>query len=164
MPKERILDGIKFTYSGILEFQIIYQSIKDFWDSKGFDYLEKKHEEKISEDGSRDITLEWNCEKKVTDYCKYVYEFKVNIKGMKPVMIKGKEFFHVNEFKVELNADLEVDYDKFFGDKPFNIFLRALYEKYIISGEIKEHKKKVRTIGEEFLNMLKDLTASFKVL
>jgi len=163
MPKDKILDGVKFVYSGLLEFETIYQAIKDFWDAKGFDFLEKKHEEKVKEDGSRDIKLEWGCEKKVTDYCKYIYNFGIEVSGLKPVNVNGREMHHVDEFSVELNAELEVDYEKFFGDKPFNIFLRALYEKYIVSGEIKEHKKKVRAIGEEFLGMLKDLTASFKI-
>jgi len=163
MPKERILEGIKFKYSGLIDFRVFYKAIKDFWDSKGFDYIEKKHEEKVKEDGSRDVKLEWYCEKEVTDYAKYIYELEIEAEGLKIVDVNGKKMEHVDSLSVSLNGDLEFDYERFFGDKPFNIFLRALYEKYIVGSEVKEHKGKVAEIGLEFIDMVKDLTASYKV-
>ena len=163
MPKERILEDIKFKYSGLIDFRAFYKAVRDFWDSKGFDYIEKKHEEEVNDDGSRDVKLEWYCEKEVTDYAKYIYEFEIEVEGLKIVDVKGKKMEHVDSLSITLNGDLEVDYEEFFGDKPFNIFLRALYEKYIVDSEIKEHEKKVAKIGLEFIDMIKDLTASYKV-
>ena len=162
MPKERIVGGRKFTYSGLIDFKTLYKSIKDFWDAKGYDSLEKSHKEKVNDDGSRDVELSWSCQKDVTDYARYIFEFSVGAKGLKLVKVDGREMEYVNELNITINGDLEVDYSKFFGDKPFNIFLRALYEKYIVKEEIKEHRKRVSITAEEFLDMIKTLTASYK--
>ena len=162
MPRERIVSARKFSYSGLIDFKTFYKSIKNFWDSKGFSSLEKEHKEKVNEDGSKDIELSWSCEKEVTDYAKYIFEFSLGAKGLKLVKVDEREMDYVNELNIIINGDLELDYGKFFGDKPFNIFLRALYEKYLVGEEIKEHKKKIISIAEEFLDMIKTLTASYK--
>lgn len=160
MPKERVVDGKTFTYTGIVEFKKLYSQLKEFWDSKGFDFLEKSHEEKLSDDGSRSFKVVWSCEKKVTDYAKYVYEITISAEKIK-LSQGGKEY--IENFKILINGDLEFDYGKYFGDKPFNMFLRALFEKYIASGEIKEHKKKISQIAEDFIKLAMDLTASYKL-
>ncbi len=166
MPSQKIIDGKKFSYSGLLNFADIYKAIKDFWDSKGFSFDEKEHEEKVKDDGSRDITLKWETSKDVTDYVKYKYDFEVNVSGLKKVVVDingtKKEMDYVEEFSVELNGELETDFSGLFEGKPFHAFLRGLYEKYVVKPEIKSHVKQLVKIGNEFLDMLKEKTASYK--
>ena len=78
-PKDRIVDGKTFSYTGLIDFQKFYKSMKEFWDNKGFDFLENKHEEKVKDDGSRSVNLEWHTEKKITDYVTYSYDISITI-------------------------------------------------------------------------------------
>ncbi len=163
MTRERIIDSKIFSYTGLLNFQKLYSSIKEFWESKGFDCNEKSHEERVKDDGSRSIKLNWSCERKVTDYIKYIFEWTLEIENMKLSDLKDTKLEYVENMKVVINGDIDVDYGKLWGDKPFNIFLRALFEKYLYDSELREYKKTLGKIGEEFLNLLKDHTASYKI-
>ncbi|MGC9079306.1 MAG: hypothetical protein ACP5G1_01060 [Nanopusillaceae archaeon] len=161
MPaKNRIIDNKKFSYSGPIDFQKFYKSLKEYWDSKGFDFLETKHDEKVKEDGSRSISLEWHIEKKVTDYVTYSYDISISLDNLK-VLEGGRQY--AENLSITINGDLITDYAKYFGDKPFNIFLRGLFESYIFGSEIGEHKKNLSKIGDGFLDLAKDLTASFRL-
>lgn len=163
MPKERIVDGLTFVYSGVVDFKQLYSEIKNFWDGKGFDSIEKKHEEKVKEDGSRGIKLSWYCEREVTSYAKYIYEWELSIEKMKLIKINDFLREYVENMKIVINGDLEFDFGKYFGDKPFNIFLRGLFEEYVYKGEIKEHKKNVSKIANQFLDLIKTMTSSYKL-
>lgn len=159
-PKERIVDGKTFSYTGLIDFQSFYKSMKEFWDNKGFDFFENKHEEKVKDDGSRSISLEWHTEKKITDYVTYSYDISISIDTLK-LLDNMKQY--AENLNIKINGDLITDYQKYFGDKPFNIFLRGLFEKYLYDSELKDHKKNVGKIADDFLNLAKDFTASFKL-
>lgn len=163
MPAERIVDGKVFSYTGLINFKDLYSSIKGFWEGKGYDFIEKKHEEKVRDDGSRSINFDWHCEKDITDYVKHSIDFNISADSIKLVNVGGYEKEYIENFNVKINADLIYDLGKMFGDKPFNIFLRGLFEKYVYGSELKEHRKSLSKVVDEFLNMLKDFTASYKL-
>ncbi|MEM1804635.1 MAG: hypothetical protein QXR54_00435 [Nanopusillaceae archaeon] len=162
MPKERVVDGLTFSYSGIINFVDLYKSLKNFWEEKGYDFIEKKHEERIFEDGTKSIKYEWYCEKKVTDYAKYIFEWTISIEKLRLIKKEGITHEYAENLLLKINGDLELDYDKYFGDKPFGIFLRALFERYLVGDEIRTHKKNISSIANNFLDLLKTLTGSYK--
>jgi len=162
MPAQRIVDNLQFSYTGIVNFKQLYSELKNFWKNKGYGLTEKKHEEKINEDGSRSIKLEWECSNEVTDYAKYIFYCTIEVDKIKIIKKDNIEYEYVEGLKITINGDLDIDYGKYFGDKPFNVFLRALFERYLVSPEIKEHKKKVSSTADDFLNLAKTLTGSYK--
>jgi len=162
MPAQRIVENQQFSYTGIVNFKQLYSELKNFWKNRDYIFIEKKHEEKISEDGSRSIKLEWECNKDVTDYAKYIFSCTIEVEKIRIIKKDNFEYEYAENLKITINGDLDIDFDKYFGSKPFNVFLRVLFEKYLISPEIKEHKKKVSGIADEFLNLAKTLTGSYK--
>ncbi|RDD52223.1 hypothetical protein BA065_02885 [Nanoarchaeota archaeon NZ13-N] len=162
MPAQRIVDNLQFSYTGIIDFKRFYSELKNFWKIKDYIFVEKKHEEKINEDGSRAIKLEWECNKEVTDYAKYIFYCTIEAEKIKIIKKENFEYEYAENLKITINGDLDIDYDKYFGNKPFDVFLRVLFEKYLVSAEVKEHKKKVSGIADEFLNIAKNLTGSYK--
>lgn len=163
MPSERVVDGKVFSYTGLVNFKDLYSSIKSFWEEKGYDFLETKHEEKLSDDGSKSINFDWHAERKVSDYVKYSFDFNISSEKIKLVQVENEQLEYVENFNVKINGDIEYDFGKIFGEKPFNIFLRALFEKYIYGDELKEHKKAIAKTADEFLDLFKKFTGSYKL-
>jgi len=162
MPAQRIVENQQFSYTGIVNFKQLYSELKNFWKNRDYIFIEKKHEEKINEDGSRSIRLEWECNKEITDYAKYIFYCTIEAEKIKIIKKDNLEYEYVEGLKITINGDLDIDFDKYFGSKPFNVFLRVLFERYLISPEIKDHKKKVASVADDFLNLAKTLTGSYK--
>lgn len=164
MPKERILDGIEFSYEGLMEMEKVYREMYRFWKDKGFDILETKHEEKVKDDGSKDVHLEWSCEREVTDYAKYSYSISVDATNLKKVIIKSENFqreMEVGKIRFKLNADLELDYGKLF-KSPTQWLIRALLEKFVFKSEVGVHRDKVKQIGYDFLKNMQSFLNAFR--
>ncbi|MEM4571588.1 MAG: hypothetical protein QXY16_02720, partial [Nanopusillaceae archaeon] len=148
---------------GIVDFANLYKSLKNFWEEKGYDFIERRHEEKISEDGSKSIKYDWYCEKKVTDYAKYIFEWSISIEKLKMVQKEKITYEYAENLILKINGDLDLDYDRYFGDKPFNIFLRALFERYLAGEEVRTHKKNINSTANAFLDLIKTITGSYKI-
>jgi hypothetical protein len=160
MADKDLLVKEKVDHSGIFSFSGLY-SFAHSWlkDKEDYGVIEDKYTEKVSGD-KRDIRIEWTATKKLGDYFKIeiklefnaieMTDVEVEIDGQKKKMNKGK-------VTVEVKGALIKDYSSKWEEKPFNKFLREVYNKYIIPQRVEGLEDKVRADTK----MLKDDMKAF---
>ncbi len=148
----------KIKYGGVFNFSDFYSFAHEWLSEEiGLTVAEGKYTEKIKGD-SKDVEVEWECSKKVTDYFKFVIDVKMIIKGMKNVEVnKSGVKINTNKGTIELKVKgvLVRDYDGKFEGTAFNKFLRSVYEKWIIASRIDEFEGKLAGACDEFLGQSK---------
>ena len=158
MEEETIFSS-KTKYAGIFSFKDFYKFCYEWITEEiGTDPLnETKYEEKLKGD-EKEITIEWEGEKELTDYFRFDMKVKFEIKALKTVevMQNGKKV-KTNEGSVKLTTKgiLVRDYKGKFEMSAFNKFLRSTYEKWIITARIEEYKGKIAGYCDEFLSQAK---------
>ena len=118
---------------------------------------ENKYEEKLSGD-SKNIVVEWEGEKNLTDYFRFEIKVKFEISGLKNVEVAvGGAKIKTNDGSAKINVKgiLVRDYKDKFEMSAFNKFLRSIYEKWVITSRIKEYEDKVAGFCDEFLSQAK---------
>jgi len=156
--KETIFSSI-IKYVGILSFpdfyKFCYEWIKE---ETGMDPLnEIKYEEKLKGD-EKDIIVEWEGEKELTDYFRFDTKIKFEIRGLKSVEIvqSGKKIkTNQGDVKLTVKGILVRDYKGKFEMSAFNKFLRSIYEKWVIPARIEEYEVKIAGDCDEFLSQAK---------
>jgi len=149
--KEAIKHKGFFTYSEVYNF--CYNWIKD----EGYNVSEKKYEEKISSFG-KEILIEWEAKKKISDYFRNIISMKWHILGMNDaeVEINGKkEKTNKGEVKITIAAELESDYEKSWEKNPWWKFLRGTYDKYIIRTTKEAYEDRLQSKAESYVENVK---------
>lgn len=127
---------------GYWDYKELYHFSFDYLKKENYEMMEKAYTEKQTDFG-KEIELEWVTYRKVTDYFKFVIKLDWHILGMNPAEIERdgkKEKTNKGEVKITIRGELEKDYENRWEDKPFNKFLRGVYEKYIIRATITEYE------------------------
>ena len=144
---------------GIFSFKDFYKFCYEWiTEETGIDGLgETKYEEKLKGD-EKEITIEWEGEKELTDYFRFDIKVKFEIKGLKTVeIIQGGKKIKTNQGSVKITTKgiLVRDYKGKFEMSAFNKFLRSIYEKWVIPSRIEEFKAKIAGDCDEFLSQAK---------
>ncbi len=140
-----------WSYKALYDFAYIYLNEENFFLS------EKKYEEKVGENG-KDLKVDWNAFRKVTDYFKYVLDIQWRIRGLidAEAEIGGKKKkTNRGEIKVKVIGTLERDYEEKWEKRPIWKFLRGVYDKYIVRTTIDQHEIKLIEEANDFFNELK---------
>ena len=159
MPEKDNIFKSKTKYEGLFVFRDFYKFAYE-WLSEEANLLviEKKYEEKIK-GVVKEIVLEWNGTREVTDFFKFEFEIKMTLKKLveKEILKDGKKI-KTNEgsIKIELKGNLIKDYEGKFETNAFYKFIRGVYERWVIPSRIEEYKEKVIELSNEFLNQVKD--------
>ncbi len=145
-------------YGGIFNFKDFYAFCHEFLSEEiGVGVSESKYEEKIK-GPEKEITIKWDCDKKMTDYFKMHIKLEFSVKGLKSVEInQGGKKIKTNDggVKIKVKGILEKDYDGKMPSNAFNIFLRGVYEKWIIPSRIEEYEDKVYGACDKFISNAK---------
>jgi hypothetical protein len=148
----------KVKYDGIFSFRDFYKFCYEWLiDETKVDLSEKKYVEKIK-GSSKDIDVEWEGSKKMTEYFKFDIKIKFRILGLSEVEINdGGRKIKTNKGSVEISikGTLVRDYDGKFETTAFRKFLRAIYEKWVIASRITEYEDKIAGACDEFLEQAK---------
>jgi len=148
----------KVKYDGIFSFRDFYKFCYEWLiDETKVDLSEKKYVEKIK-GSSKDIGVEWEGSKKMTEYFKFDIKIKFRILGLSEVEINdGGRKIKTNKGSVEISikGTLVRDYDGKFETTAFRKFLRAIYEKWVIASRITEYEDKIAGACDEFLEQAK---------
>ena len=148
----------KVKHRGIFNFADFYKFCYDWLNEEvGLDVAEKKYTEKIGGD-SKEIEIEWDADRKLTDYFKFEVFLKIKIDGMKKVNVKQGEAnvqLDSGSVEVELKGTLIRDYDAKFERSAWDKFLRGIYEKYIIASNIEATEEKIIMDCDIFLSQVK---------
>ncbi|MBU4308323.1 MAG: hypothetical protein KJ566_00815 [Nanoarchaeota archaeon] len=157
MEKEEIFSS-KVKHDGIFLFKDFYKFCYDWLtDETGLLVAEGKYAEKLAGD-AKEINIEWEGTKKITDYFKYSVKVKFRILNMKEVEImQGNAKIKTNKGSVEIktSGNLLRDYDGKFEKTGFQKFLRSIYEKWVIASRIEQMEDKLIGKCDEFLNQAK---------
>lgn len=151
----------KLKQSGIFDFKELYEFAFDWLITENYDVNEKKYSEKVSGD-SKELEIDWEAFKKVSDYFRFVLKASWKITGLKKVKVKkGDKEVTMDSGVIEIRFEctLHKDYENRWEGNPFWKFLRGIYDRYIIRNRIDEYEGKL--IGEftDFINQIKTFLA-----
>ena len=144
-------------HKGYWNFTDLYGFCFDFLKDEGFSVKEKNYTEKISSFG-KEIVIEWDAWKKVTDYFKNHIKVNWRVLVLKDAEVERdgkKESTNKGEVKITIEGMLENDYEDRWESKPFYKFLRGIYEKYIIRTTIDEYEDRLIDVTVKFVAELK---------
>jgi hypothetical protein len=157
MEKNKVFSN-KVKYGGVFSFPDFYKFTYDWLkDETALIISEDKYKEKITGDEKK-IEIEWTGTREMTDYFKFQAEVSFRITGMKNVEIMqdGKKIkMNKGEVEITVNGFLIRDYKSKFEKSAFHKFLRAIYEKGIISARIEQFEEKIMEDCTEFLSQVK---------
>lgn len=155
--KEEIFSS-KIKYNGIFNFAELYKFCYDWLkEETGVKVSEKKYNEKLTGD-AKNIDVEWEFSKKITDYFKFDGKVTFKVTGLSNVEItKDGTKIKTNKGGAEISIKgiLVRDFDGKFEVGPTRKVLRGIYEKYIIISRVEALKTKVSNDCDEFLAQTK---------
>jgi hypothetical protein len=158
MPEKETIFSSKVKYNGIFSFKDFYMFCYQWLtEETELDLMEKSYKEKIEGNAKR-VQIEWEGEKKVTDYFRFDANIKFVASHLQEVEInQGGAKVKTNKGEIEINIKgiLVRDYEGKFETTAFKKFLRSIYEKWVIPSRIEEFKSKISSESDEFLNQAK---------
>jgi hypothetical protein len=150
--------GTKVKYEGVFSFKDFYKFCYNWLvDETGLDITEKKYSEKIK-GGVKDIDIEWEGVKKLSDYFMFSMKVEFKIIAMADVEINQngvKMKSNKGEVGIKVSSKIVRDYDGKFEVSPTQKFIRAIYEKWIIKTRIDAIENKIIGDSDEFLGQAK---------
>jgi|WetSurMetagenome_2_1015567.scaffolds.fasta_scaffold194806_2 hypothetical protein len=148
----------KTKYDGILNFADFYKFCYDWLkDETGLLITEKKYKEKLSGD-SKNIDIEWEGSKEVTDYFKFLIEVSFKVLNLTNIEItQGGNKIKTNKGSVEISIKGTVvkDYKGKFEKSAIQKVLRGFYEKAVIASRVDQMQEKLIGDCDEFLSQAK---------
>jgi hypothetical protein len=154
----------KIKFGGYFNFKDFYKFCYEWIDDEvGITMQEGKYVEKVS-GTSKDIEIEWSGKRKFGDYFGFKMKVDFRILGMtsEEVVIKGvKKKMNKGSIEIKVSSDLIKDHQGKFETSAFYKFLRAMYEKWIITSRVEAMEGKIFGDSDEFLAQAKaylDLT------
>lgn len=160
VEKDKIFDG-KIQHTGIFDFRELYRFTYTWLVDEGYLLTEKKYNEKITP-GGKEIEIEWEGRKKISDYFRFIIKANWRLVGMVSVEVEenGKKLkMDKAILEIKVTAILEKDYEHRWENNPFTKFLRGLYDRYIIRGRIDQYEGKIFGEADEFIAQIKSFLA-----
>ena len=158
--KDTIFAG-KVRQAAIFDFKELYRFLYMWLIDENYFVVEKTYSEKITPAG-KEVEIEWDAKKKISDYFRFNLRIKWRILGMTDVEVEdnGKKL-KLNKGNVEIRTEgvLEKDYENRWEKNPFLKFLRSIYDRYVIRTRIDEYESKIHRESDEFLAQAKAFLA-----
>jgi hypothetical protein len=159
MSEKDTIHKARIKHRGLFDFKDLYEFLYDYLIDENYDIMEGKYVEKIK-GKSKDVEIKWEAAKEVSDYFRFVLTLDWVILGMKSsdVEKEGKKItIDDGDIEIRFKADLVKDYESRWEHHPFWLFLRGIYDKYIIRTRVEEYEEK---LFGEIMELLKQ-TKSF---
>ena len=124
---------MKLDYSGIMDVNGLFKLINKWSQERHIQKKEDKNHEQNQPDGKY-IEYEISHWKKISDNAKYIYKIRALFQGLKKVEVtRDKKKVKLDQGKALIYFDgfLEHDYEHRWDDRPFFVFLRTLYDKFV---------------------------------
>lgn len=160
VEKDTIFDG-KVKQTDIFDFKELYNFLYKWLIDEGYKVVEKNYAEKVTP-GGKEIDVEWEATKKISDYFRFVLKPRWKILGMNDVEVEknGKKLkMNKGQVEIKLGGILEKDYEARWEGNAFFKFLRGVYDRYIIRARIEDYEKKLFGEADEFLVQMKSFLA-----
>ena len=157
--KEQVYTA-KIKQKGNWKFSDVYTMVFDWLKKNGYSVSEGLYKE-VADEG-KELTIEWEANKKVTDYFKYTITLDWKVIGMKDseVEVEGKvKKMNKGELGVTIKANFVKDYAGDWEGKPIWKFLRGIFEKHVIPSSVEEYavdlKKEATELAEDLKAFLR---------
>lgn len=158
MAEKDTIFSSKIKYNGVFSFQNFYKFCYDWLSEEtNLNLSENKYTEKISGD-SKNIDVEWEGTRKVTDYFKFEVKVMMKIIGLTNVEInQGGAKIKTNKGSIEVSVKgtLIRDYQGKFEKTAAQKFMRSVYERWVITARIEQFEDKLIGNCDEFLAQAK---------
>lgn len=155
MPEtDYVIKEIKITQDGVFDFKEVYNIVKGWLNLHKYDIFEKEYKEHQKDD-TKHIEVEFESEKKIDQYIKFLIDVTLRVKDHKIVQgPKGKQLVQ-GTLIVEIEAMLQSDFDAAWEGRPLVKFTRGLYDKFVRGDKYDQYKKELYDQGYELYNELK---------
>jgi len=158
MPESDVVFSSKLKYDGIFSFKDLYKFCYDWLSQEpGLTVVEGKYAEKVK--GTiKDIDVEWEGIKKLSDYFQFTAKVKFKIIAMSQVEInQGASKISTNKGSIEIaiKGILVRDYEGKFEVNATKKMWRSIYEKFVIPQRMKLVEDKIVGDCDEFLSQTK---------
>jgi len=160
VERDTIFEG-KVKQTDIFDFKEMYNFLYKWLVDEGYKVDEKNYSEKVTATG-KELEIEWEAKKKISDYFRFVLKPKWRILGMTSVEVDkdGKKVgMNKGQVEIKVGAILEKDYEARWENSAFLKFLRGVYDKYIIRARVEGYEKKLFGEADEFLAQMKSFLA-----
>ena len=158
MAEKETIFSSAVKYVGIFSFKDFYKFCYEWiTEEMDIDLSETKYEEKLKGE-EKEIIVEWEGGRELTDYFRFDIKAIFEIRGLKnvEVMQSGKKIkTNDGSIKLKMKGILVRDYKGKFEMSAFNKFLRSIYEKWVITARIDEYQGKIAGYCDEFLSQAK---------
>jgi len=149
MAEKDTIFSSSISYTGVFSFKDFYLFCHEWLtEETGLSVSETKYEEKIAGD-SKSITIGWLGEVKLTDYFKFDMKVSIIAKSLKNIEVSQDGInikTNQGSIKIAIKGILVRDYDGKFETTAPKKFLRAIYEKWVITSRITEMELKILSL------------------
>lgn len=161
MEKDTLFKS-KVKHTGTFNFKELYRILFEWLIDENYDVNEKTYKEVIGAGGAKEIEIEWDATRKVSDYFKFNMIIKWHIIGMTSVDVEidgVKDKMNKGQFEIEAKIILLKDYENKWENRPIWKFLRTMYDRYLIRERIDKYEGKLIGEMEQFLGQCKSYLA-----
>ena len=162
MPEKDIILKSKIKHNGLFDFKETYRILYEWLLDQNYDVNEKSYKEVIGAGGAKELEIEWEAMRKVTDYFRFWLKIRWHIIGMTSVEVEidgTKQKINKGQFELEVTCLLEKDYEDRWANKPIWKFLRTFYDRYLIKERTEQFEGKIITEMDEFVSQCKSFLA-----
>ena len=162
VEQDKVFEG-KIKQTDVFDFKELYQFNYKWLVDEGYKVDEKTYSEKVTP-GGKELEIQWEAKKKVSDYFRFVIKANWRVLGMTSVEVehpetKKKMKLDKGQVEIKVQAILEKDYEHRWENTSFLKFLRGVYDKYIVRGRIEDYEKKIFGEADEFISQVKGFLA-----
>jgi len=160
VEKDEVFSG-KIKHKGTFDFKEFYNFCYMWLVDKGYWVVEKEYTEKVNPDGKL-VEIEWDAQRKISDYFKFQLKVFWRILRMKDVEVQKegvKLKMNQGNPEIKISAVLLKDYEHRWEGNAFLKFLRGAYDRYIIRGRIEDYEERIYEDADEFLAQMKAFLA-----
>ena len=152
----------KVRHVGIFDFKESYRILYEWLIDQGYDINEKVYKEVIGAGNAKEIEVEWDAVRKVSDYFRFMLKARWHIIGMTTVEVEidgVKQKMNKGQFELAVESILQKDYEDRWAKRPLFNFLRTFYDKYLIRERVEQYESKLILEMEEFVAQCKSFLA-----
>jgi hypothetical protein len=161
VEKDNLLKS-KVRHVGIFDFKETYRILYEWLLDQNYDLNEKSYKEVIQPGNAREIEVEWEAVRKVSDYFRNYLNVKFHLMGMTTIDVEidgVKQKMNKGQFEMEVRCVLEKDYEDRWTARPFIKFLRTFYDRYLIKERTEKYQEKLILEMIDFVNQCKSFLA-----
>jgi len=142
---DKVIPVQKIRHIGIFDFKELYYTCYNWFSHEQYDLAEKNYTEKINPKG-REVEIEWDAVRKVSEYLKFQIMVRWRIIEMNDVEVEqdGKKIkLQKGDVEIRFFIILLKDYEHRWEGNSFSSWLRKIYDKYFIKSRIDKYEGKL---------------------